>query len=271
MRTEGLTSAEAARRLAAEGANVLPSAGRRATLAIALGVAGEPMFLLLIAAAAIYITLGDLREALVLGASVLVMAAITIVQERKAERALEALRDLSSPRALVVRDGERQRIAGAEVVRGDLMLLSEGDRVPADGRVASANELEVDESLLTGESLPVAKPAGERVFSGSLVVKGQGLAEVEATGTRTELGRIGVSLATVEAEETALERETRRLVKLVAGGAVLVCVALAAVDLVVRGDWLAAVLSSVTLAMALVPEEFPVVLTVFLALGAVRN
>ena len=196
--TNGLTSLEARRRLAAEGANVLPSAAARSTAAIALDVATEPMFALLIAAGAIYLVLGDVREALVLGASILVVALITVVQERKAERALEALRDLSSPRAIVVRDGERQRIAGAEVVRGDLVVLSEGDRVPADGRVQSANELELDESLLTGESLAVAKTSPDRVFSGTLVVKGQGLAEVEATGTRTELGRIGVSLATLE-------------------------------------------------------------------------
>ena len=266
----GLTSAEARRRLALEGPNALPSPDRRSSLGIALDVATEPMFLLLIAAGAIYLVLGDLREALVLAASIVVIAVITILQERKAERALEALRELSSPRALVVRDGERQRIAGAEVVRGDLMVLSEGDRVPADGRVSTSNELELDESLLTGESLPVAKSASERVFSGTLVVKGQGLAEVDATGTRTELGRIGVSLATLEAEETSLERETRRLVKIVAAGAVGVCIALAGLDFALRGGWLDAVLSGVTLAMALVPEEFPVVLTVFLALGAWR-
>ena len=267
---KGLTAAEARRRLAAEGANTLPAAGERATLAIALEVLREPMFLLLIAAAAIYLVLGDVREALVLAASVLVIIAITVVQERRAERALEALRELSSPRALVIRDGERTRIPGAEVVRGDAVVLAEGDRVPADGQLEAANELEVDESLLTGESLPVRKRAGERVFSGTLAVKGQGVAEVFATGARTELGRIGVSLATLEREDTALERETRRLVKLVAAFALAMCVALAALHFAMRGDWLGAILSGVTLAMALVPEEFPVVLTVFLALGAWR-
>jgi Ca2+-transporting ATPase len=266
----GLTAEEARRRLAAEGANTLPAAGERATLAIALEVLREPMFLLLIAAAAIYLVLGDVREALVLAASVLVIIAITVVQERRAERALEALRELSSPRALVIRDGERVRIPGAEVARGDAVLLAEGDRVPADALLDSANELEVDESLLTGESLPVRKRAGERVFSGTLAVKGQGVAEVFATGARTELGRIGVSLATLEREDTALERETRRLVKRVAAFALAMCVALAALHLAMRGEWLDAILSGVTLAMALVPEEFPVVLTVFLALGAWR-
>jgi len=268
--THGLSAREARRRLAAEGANVLPTAGRRPTFAIALDVAAEPMFLLLIAAGAIYLVLGDLREALVLAASIGVIAIITVVQERKAERALEALRDLSSPRALVVRDRQRARIPGAEVVRGDLIVLAEGDRVPADGRVESANELELDESLLTGESLAVAKHAADRIFSGTLVVKGQGLAEVDATGVRTELGRIGVSLATLESEKTALERETGRLVRVVAVGALAACLALAALDFALHGDWLGAVLSGVTLAMALVPEEFPVVLTVFLALGAWR-
>jgi len=266
----GLTAAEAAARLAAEGPNSLPAARERGSLAIALQVLREPMFLLLIAAAGIYLVLGDVREALVLAASVVVIIAITIVQERKAERALEALRDLSSPRALVVRDGERKRIAGAEVVRGDLLLLSEGDRVPADANVVGANELLVDESLLTGESLPVEKAVASAVHSGTLVVKGQGRAEVFATGPRSELGRIGLSLATLETEKTALERETARIVKLVAVFAAVLCLGLAALHFALRGDGLAAILSGLTLAMALLPEEFPVVLTVFLALGAWR-
>jgi Ca2+-transporting ATPase len=230
----------------------------------------EPMFLLLIAAAGIYVALGDLGEAAVLAASVVAMIGITVVQERKAERALEALRDLSSPRALVIRDGEKRRIAGAEVVRGDLVVLAEGDRVPADARLLEANDLEVDESLLTGESLAVAKRAGESVFSGTLAVKGQGRGEVTATGARSELGRIGVSLAGLEGEKTALERETARIVKQVALFALLLCLALAAIHFAILGGALDAVLAGVTLAMAILPEEFPVVLTVFLALGAWR-
>ncbi|HET7362927.1 MAG TPA: cation-translocating P-type ATPase [Burkholderiales bacterium] len=266
----GLTSAEAAARLAAEGPNALPASRGRRLLGLALEVLREPMFALLIAAAAIYVVLGDLREALVLGGSVVLIIAIAVVQERRAERALEALRELASPRALVIRDGERRRVAGAEVVRGDLMLLAEGDRVAADARLAAVNELELDESLLTGESLPVAKAPGDAVYSGTLVVKGQGRAAVSATGARTELGRIGASLATLEAEPTALERETRRLVKLVALFAAVFCLAVAAAHFLTRGDALGAVLAAVTLAMALLPEEFPVVLTVFLALGAWR-
>jgi Ca2+-transporting ATPase len=267
---KGLTAAEAAARLAAEGPNALPVPGRHGLAAIALGVLREPMFLLLLAATGIYLVLGDVHEALVLGASIAGVIAITITQERKAERALEALRDLSSPRAMVLRDGERKRIAGREVVRGDLLLLAEGDRVPADAKLLAATDLSADESLLTGESLPVDKRMGDSVYSGTLLVRGLGRAEVTATGPRSEFGRIGASLATLEPGKTALERETARIVRLVALFAVALSLALMVLYAVTRGDWLAGVLGGLTLAMAILPEEFPVVLTVFLALGAWR-
>jgi Ca2+-transporting ATPase len=270
MPTRGLTSAQAAARLAAEGRNALPAAGRRGLASLALGVVREPMFLLLAATAVLYLAVGDAHEALVLAASIAVMVAITLAQEREAERALEALRDLSSPRALVVRDGERRRIAGAEVVRGDLLLLAEGDRVPADARLLEAEQLGADESLLTGESLPVDKRVGDAVYSGTLLTAGHGAAEVFATAERTELGRIGTSLAALRPEKTSLERETARLVKLEAAGAVVLSLAMMAAHYLLRGDAVASMLAGLTLAMAIVPEEFPVVLTVFLALGAWR-
>ena len=191
----GLTAAEAAARLAADGPNALPSAERRQLFATALAVLGEPMFLLLAAASGVYLVVGNFHEALILAASIVVMVGITIVQERKAERALEALRDLSSPRALVIRDGERTRIPGAGVVTGDVLVLSEGDRVPADADLAEATDLAADESLLTGESLPVPKGASDRVHSGTLIASGHGRGVVVATGERSELGRIGASLA----------------------------------------------------------------------------
>ena len=154
-----LTGHEAASRLARDGFNELPSAKPRTPWAIAWEVVREPMFLLLIGAAAIYLALGDRREALALVASVGVMIGITFYQERKTERALDALRDLASPRALVLRDGEWRTIAGREVVVGDVLRVKEGDRVPADARLTSATGLAVDESLLTGESVPVRKRA----------------------------------------------------------------------------------------------------------------
>jgi P-type Ca2+ transporter type 2C len=267
---EGLSSVQAAARLAAEGPNRLPAAERRGTAALAADVLREPMLLLLLAAAGLYLAVGDLHEALVLAASIVVVVAITVLQERKAERALEALRELASPRALVVRDGELTRIAGAEVVRGDLVVLGEGGRVPADARLAPGAGVELDESLLTGESLPVAKRAGEAVFSGTLVVRGQGRAQVFATGAKSELGRIGVSLAALEPGKTSLELETARIVKLVALFAIGLSLAMAAAHFVLRGDWIASLLAGLTLAMAILPEEFPVILAVFLALGAWR-
>ncbi len=240
-----------------------------------LGVLSEPMLLLLLGAAAVYMLLGNTRDALILAASLIVVIAITAIQERKTERALEALRDLSSPRALVVRDGEERRIAGFEVARGDLLILAEGDRIPADARLLSSSDLMVDESLLTGESVPVGKRAGgaERdgqVYSGTLAVKGHGRAEVVATGARAELGRIGASLAALAPERTSLQRETARVVKIIAAAGALLCALLGLYYMATRGDALGGVLAGLTLAMAILPEEFPVVLTVFLALGAWR-
>ena len=280
----GLTQAEAAARLAAEGYNELPTAARRDVPAIALEVIREPMFLLLAAAGAIYLALGDLKEALVLLASVFVVMGITIYQERKTERALEALRDLSSPRAFVVRDGGKQRIAGREVVRGDILIVKEGDRVPADAVLLDCHDLKADESLLTGESVSVRKQAWDRkaqigrpggedlpfVFSGTMLVQGQGVAEVVATGARTEIGKIGRALQRITMEATPLQRETRWMVQRIAMFAIALAVLVALLHVLLRGAWLDGLLAGITLAMAILPEEFPVVLTVFLALGAWR-
>src|SRR5437773_7479010 len=218
----GLSEAEAKRRLARHGANELPSGRAREVWAIAAEVVREPMLLLLVVGAALYFALGDWSEALILLVSVLVVIGITIYQERRTERALEALRDLSSPHALVVRDGEPRRIAGREVVPGDLVLLQEGDRVPADGVLRECNQFTVDESLLTGESLPVSKrvaesevnemasPGGEGlpfVYSGSLTVQGQGIARVLATGSSTQMGKVGRARGELEIESAAVQAE----------------------------------------------------------------
>ncbi len=282
--TIGLSAEEAARRLARDGANEIASARPRGLIQIALSVLREPMLLLLLAGGALYLVLGKIEEALILLSFVFVVMGITFYQERKTERALEALRDLSSPRALVMRDGRQTRIAGRDVVRGDTILLAEGDRVPADAVVRDAINLSVDESLLTGESVPVRKVAarGDRievrpggddtplVFSGTLVVKGQGVAEVAATGAGTELGKIGTALETVESERTPIQQEVSRFVRDLAIIGLGLCVVVVVVYGLTRGDWLKGTLAGIALAMAMLPEEFPVVLTVFLALGAWR-
>ena len=282
----GLTESEARRRLAREGFNELPRGEKRTTLRIIVEVMREPMLALLAGGGAIYLMLGDIQEALILLAFGSLSIVITVVQESRTERVLEALRDLTSPRALVIRAGERKRIAGREVARGDLVVLSEGDRVPADAVLLKSNELEADESLLTGESAPVRKlantsanasragrPGGDDlpfVFSGALIVRGSGIAEVIATGQRSEIGKIGQSLGTIETEPPRLQTETRRMVRIfaLAGGAVSAAAVLLFGFL--RGGWLAAVLAGITLGMSLLPEEFPVVLTVFMAMGAWR-
>ncbi len=281
---QGLTHAFASERLASEGPNALPDAGPHGTVAMALEVIREPMFLLLIAAASIYLVLGDLHEALMLLFFVCVVMGITLYQSHKTERVLQALRDLTSPRALVLREGEKQRIAGREVVRDDIVMLAEGDRVPADALLLVCNGLHVDESLLTGEAAPVRKAAGDglplaahpggedapMVYSGTLVVQGQGIARVTATGLRTEIGRIGKSLQTLRPEPSPVQRQMRRMMWAFALLGVVLCSVVVVLYGLTRGAWLDALLAGITLAISLLPQEFLVVMTVFLALGAWR-
>jgi Ca2+-transporting ATPase len=281
----GLSEAEVQARLENEGYNELPSSNRRTPFRIVIEVVREPIMALLLGGGVIYLALGDLTEALILLAFASTSVVITVVQESRTERVLEALRDLTSPRALVIRGGERVRIAGREVVRGDFVVLVEGDRVPADAILLQGQDLETDESLLTGESVPVRKIAGRPasaavgrpggddlpfVFSGSLVVRGSGVCEVVATGVHSEIGKIGQSLGSLEVEPPRLRTQTRRLVRLfaVAGGSVSVL----AVVLygLTRGAWLEAMLAGIALGMSMLPEELPVVLTVFMAMGAWR-
>jgi len=281
----GLSEEEARDRLDKEGYNEIPSTKNRSVIAIIVEVIREPMFLLLVACGIVYLILGDIREASMLLAFVIVVIGITFYQERKTERALEALRDLSSPRALVVRDGKQKRIAGKEVVRGDVVVLNEGDRVPADAILLSCTNFSVDESLLTGESVSVSKmecedsnmeickPGGENmpfVYSGTLVVKGQGVAEVRSTGINTEIGKIGKTLQAVKPEKTILQKETGKLVRNIAMAGALLCVLVVVLYCATRGSLLNGFLAGITLAMAMLPEEFPMVLTIFLALGAWR-
>lgn len=283
-KTEGLSEEEAARRLAEEGYNELPYAEERTVPKIISDVVREPMFLLLISGGIIYLILGNPEEAIILMSFVFVIIGITIYQERKTERALDALRHLSSPRALVIRGGKQRRIPGREVVREDILLLSDGDRIPADCVMLDSMYLLVDESLLTGESVPVRKttwdgvteigrPGGDDnpfVYSGTLVVQGHGLAKVVATGVKTEMGKIGKTLKNLEPGDTPLQKETGKLVRNLALIGLLLCVIVIAAYAITRGDLLNGMLVGITLAMAILPEEFPVVLTVFLALGAWR-
>jgi Ca2+-transporting ATPase len=282
----GLTATVARARLIADGPNELPRTGRRSVLRVVFEVLREPMLALLLAGGIAYLLLGDLTEALVLLAFASFSIAVTAIQESRTERVLEALRDLSAPRALVIRDGARIRIAGREVVCDDLLVLEQGDRIAADAVLIEAHDLQTDESLLTGESLPVGKvagtinaiddarrPGGEDqpyVYSGSLVARGSGIARVLATGPRSQIGRIGQSLATLDTEAPRLQAETRRIVIWCALGGTTVALLVVLLYGLLRGGWIEAALAGIAIGMSMLPEEFPVVLTVFMAMGAWR-
>ena len=286
----GLTSTEAAVRLQRDGFNELPTPDRRGYLRIIAEVLRQPMFMLLLGGGVVYLLLGDRLEAMLLLLFASFSVTITIVQESRSERVLEALRNLASPRARVIRGGARVSIAGREVVCGDILLIAEGDRVAADATLLSAQDLLLDESLLTGESLPVQKlaagdgvnsagastastPGAEnlvQVFAGTLVTRGQGVARVDATGSRTQMGVIGHALRTIEIEQPRLQVQLQSVVRafavigVIAGGLAVLLFGL------LRGSWLEATLSGIALGMSLLPEEFPVVMTVFMAMGAWR-
>lgn len=282
---KGLSQTEAARRLADNGPNELPRPEKRNLVRIALDVFAEPMLALLLAGGGIYLLLGDTGEGLILMAFAGLSIVITVVQESRTERVLESLRDLASPRALVIRDGERRHIPGREVVVGDLMVVGEGDRVAADALIRTCHDLEADESLLTGEAVPVrklpaeeerparARPGGDGlpfVFSGAMIVRGTGIAEIIATAGDSEIGRIGRTLADVKADKPRLQIETGRMVRLFALFGLAVSAAVLVLFGLTRGDWLGAILAAIAIGMSMMPEEFPVVLAVFMAMGAWR-
>ncbi len=273
----GLDAQAAALRLARDGPNELPGGHRRSLLQTIWHAVREPMFLLLIGCVLLYFLIGALRDALALAPFVLLVVGITVFQSRRTENALAALRTLASPRARALRDGAVTALAARELVVGDIILVEAGDRVPADARLVDASALEVDESLLTGESAAtmkqVAAPGaadspGGRIHSGTLIVRGHALAEVVATGPRTEVGRIGASLAGIVPPRTPLQLEVARLVRRVGILGFCACAVVVVVYGLTRGDWLAGVLAGLTLALSMIPEEFPAVFTIFIALAA---
>ena len=280
----GLDEAEAARRLAL-GANELPSPGARGLLAILKSVLSEPMFLMLLIAAALYLTLGDPREGLALGVFACLTVGLVIFQEVRGERALSALRDLSAPTARVRRGGRERVVPAREVVPGDLLVIEEGERIAADAVLRDNHALVVDESLLTGEGVPVRKqaepsapfadvrPGGDdrpELYAATLAVSGRGLAEVARTGPATVVGAIGASLATIDPAATTLQGAIAGLVRAFAVFGAAASVALVILVHMTGGSWVEGVLAGLALAMAMLPEEFPMALAIFVALGAER-
>lgn len=272
---KGLTSTEAKARLEKDGYNELNAGKSRSVLKVALDVIKEPMFVLLIGSGLLYAMLGDYKEGITLASTFLIIIFITFYQSNKTEKALDALKRLASPRALVLRDGIQIRIPGREVVCDDIVILREGDRIPADGELLDATHLYVDESLLTGESLPVLKHAisntkENKVYSGTLVISGSGAFKVSSTGQKTEFGKIGSTLEKIEKDQTRLQKEMKLLIRRLFLIGVVISVGVVLLFYFTRGNFLQSLLNGISVSMAILPEEFPVVLTVFLALGAWR-
>jgi P-type Ca2+ transporter type 2C len=277
--TAGLDEPEAALRFARYGPNRLSEDRTRNMAGLALEALREPMFLLLFAAVALYFAIGDRIEAAFLLVSASGAIGLSVAQAARSERALAALRRLAEPTVRVIREGQERRIAAADLVPGDLFLIGEGGRIPADAVLLAGDVLSVDESVLTGESSPVERQpdraqrqddAGQRLFAGTLVVRGQGVARATHTGAATRIGGIGASLAAIGEAPSPLQRTSRKVVTSLGLFAMAVAAGVLITHGLVRGDWIAGALASLTIGIALIPEEFPMVLAVFLALGAWR-
>ncbi|MFA6184308.1 MAG: cation-translocating P-type ATPase [Parcubacteria group bacterium] len=280
----GVTEKQAKKIIAREGFNELPSQKKQSAFSIFLGVIKEPMLLILVTAGSIYFLIGELQDALILISFIIVVIGITFYQEHKTEKTLDALRNLSSPRALVIRDGDQKRISGREVVRGDIMIIREGDRIAADALILNCENLYADESLLTGESVPVRKSERNEdnksikigatnvslVYAGSLVVSGRGVAKVLFTGINTKIGKIGKSLESITSEDTRLSKEISKVARWMGAFGIIVCIAFVLVYYFARGNFLEGFLAGLALSMSMLPEEFPVVLIIFFTLGAWR-
>ena len=266
----GLSSEQARAALRQHGPNLMPVQQQRGWWLIFRELVREPLFALLLVAALIYGALGALHDSLSLLFMVLVVMGLSVYQQGKADRALAALADLSAPQALVLRDGVLMHLAAGEVVPGDVVRLHEGNRVVADGVLTGSSMLSVDESLLSGESVPVERTPGQALYAGTLVVQGVGWLKVQNTGGRARLGQIGGSLQAIQAPPSPLQQQISRLVWMMGAIGLVVSAGLVGLQVWRGSDVLAAVLSGIALAMAMMPEEFEVALTVLPALGAWR-
>lgn len=266
----GLTKSQVAQLQTQHGLNELTVSDKKSTLKLLVRILSESTFVLLFVAGAIYLVIGKFEDALILIGFICISVGITLFQERKSENAIEALKDLSSPRAIVIRDGITQRIPGKDIVVGDLLILEEGDRIPADTLLHEAHDLLVDESLLTGESEPARKNNHDVVHSGCMVIRGSAIAKVIAIGMQTELGKIGVNLKQIEILNSPLQEDIGILIKRFTIFGVAISFLVLLIYGFMHGDWLQGALTAISLTMALLPEEFTVILTVFMALGVWR-
>ena len=274
----GLNAVQVKLLQAQHGFNELPNTDQKPLGKAIYRIITEPMFGLLLLTGLIYLLIGSAADAAVLMVFIVIAIGITLFQQQKSERAIEALKDLSSPRALVIRDGDTQRISGREVTVGDVLVLEEGDRIAADAILIKTNDLLIDESLLTGESIPVEKSclsnndiaANNKIYSGCLVLRGGGQALVTSIGMQTEVGKIGKSLKLINSKASPIQQEIAILIKRFASIGICLSLLVWLIYGLIYQQWLQGALSAIALTMSLLPQEFTVILTVFMALGVWR-
>lgn len=269
---QGLTDTEVSISRERYGANVIDYQEKNGLWEVIKGLAKEPMVLLLLITASIYFFSGEVEDAIFMAVAIVFVATISIYQDARTRNALEKLKSITQPNCKVIRNGETIEIPTAELVIGDAMVIEEGTSVPADGIILQANDFSANESLLTGESLPIYKDAATQspVFQGTTVASGLAIARVTAIGKETQLGKIGKQLESISEEATPLEQQINHFVRLmvIAGAAVFAFVWL--LNWFRSGLVVDSLLKALTLAMSILPEEIPVAFTTFMALGAWR-
>ncbi len=268
---QGLTTSQVTRSRSTYGENKVEDKSKNGLLAAVLGLVKEPMLILLIVASAIYFLTGSQGEGLFMLGAIIVISAISIYQDSKSRNALAELKSLTQPKCRVIRNGAEAEILREEIVIGDYLILEEGNKIPADGSILEAHDFSVNESILTGESMAVAKnETTTEVYQGTLVTTGRATVEITAIGDKTKLGKIGISLESIEQEPTPLQIQITNFVKKMAiiGGVVFLIVW--GINYIHTGQILDSLLKALTLAMSILPEEIPVAFTTFMALGAWR-
>lgn len=239
-------------------------------IAAMLQILKEPMVILLMIAASIYFTIGEYSDGLFLGMAIIMIGAISLFQDARSRKALQELKSLTQVKCKVIRDSQESEVPSADLVIGDLLIVEEGSLITADGRVIQSNDFSVNESILTGESLSVFKERDEDIYKGTVVSSGRAIAIVTATGLKSQLGKIGKSLESIQEEKTPLERQIGSFTQKLVLAGLLVFILVWIINYLDSHDFLDSLLKALTLAMSIIPEEIPVAFTVFMAMGSWR-
>lgn len=267
----GLDDHEVSTNRAKYGANILDESLDNKWYHTFYGILSEPMFLLLLSAALIYFVVGETNEAIIMILAIFFVSSISLYQENKSSNAVDSLRKIGNPKVRAIRDGIEKEISNEELVVGDIILLEDGKIVPADAKIIQSNDFSVNESLLTGESIPVFKSINieeDQIKSGTIVVSGACICEVTQVGKDTEIGKIGESLSNIGHQKTPLQKQIANFTKTMVVFGVFAFILVCVLNYLSNGDWVKSLLKGLTLAMSVIPEEIPVAFSTFMALGA---